>query len=278
MARPPRIDAGETPAYPGAPCVYFRTPGGRAKRMNDVRRTGQWRPVVETGDRCPGERRVLPAPVIPAQAGIQVSRERRSWERSCLARIERLRTRFGPHAGGTPAFPGRPHPWDAPFPGRAWASMLGRETVSVKRPYAPCARVGVATRLSTLARVALRPVRAGGRLNRRVNPPAFRPTPRARGWAWDDDLLQAGGIPYAPCARVGADFLGTRASRPHRRPPPPSARGQDPSVSQSSGSPARKAAGAPHRSPNTCSASRRRSRGRTCRARHSSGAASGVAA
>ena len=54
----------------------------------------------------PWERRVPPAPVIPAQAGIRVSRERRSWERGRLARIDRLRTRYGPHAGGTPAHPG----------------------------------------------------------------------------------------------------------------------------------------------------------------------------
>ena len=55
----------------------------------------------------PRERRLLPAPVIPAQAGIQVSRERRSWERSCPARIDRLWTRCSPSAGGTRAFPGR---------------------------------------------------------------------------------------------------------------------------------------------------------------------------
>ena len=39
--------------------------------------------VAGRGDRrpMPRERRALPAPVIPAQAGIQVSRERRSWVR-----------------------------------------------------------------------------------------------------------------------------------------------------------------------------------------------------
>ena len=59
----------------------------------------------------PRERRVLPAPVIPAQAGIQMSRER-----SCLARIDRLRTRFGPYAGETPASEGRAVP-RTPCPG-----------------------------------------------------------------------------------------------------------------------------------------------------------------
>ena len=119
--------AGGTPAFPGArafpgaPCVYFRAPGGWAKRMNDVRRIGRRQPVAETGDRCPGNGAARPPPSFPRK------RESRCLGYGTLgnARVPPASTgcgpALGPHAGGTPA-----HPGARAFPGAPcvcfWAS------------------------------------------------------------------------------------------------------------------------------------------------------------